>query len=72
MKTIDKIPKEIIEMYSIEQSDTILMIHKPNPIGIHLNDNVRVNDEEYGTTISTRGAIITLYKDVFSTHITIV
>ena len=71
MKTIDLIPKDIIEMYDIKQTSELLMIHKPNPIGMTLDGEVKVSNDEIGTTLSMRGAIITLYKDARMTHITV-
>lgn len=72
MKTIEKLPKEIIKKYNIVQTDTLLMIHKPYPIGIGLDGKIKVEKGVFGTVISTSGAIITLYKKTYKTHITIV
>lgn len=71
-----KIPKEIIKKYSIENDEKRLIVNNPDGkfktcIGIPEDEKFNVVNIEEGLEIHCKTAVITLWKDIHRTHITV-
>jgi len=73
MKTINEIPKDIIEMYDIRDHVDFIFIHKPNPIAFSNYSDIVITNKAVYTEIKCSGRfIITLWKATQLTQITLI
>jgi len=71
MKINEILPKEMIEKYQISISDGMLHIQNPTYVGVVINENFKVAENDTVFTINNGNAAISLWKERVITHTTI-
>ena len=71
MKTIELLPKNIIDIYRIQQENNHVIIFEPVYINIEIDDKFSITEHELAYWIRNNILYITLYKDIKFLHITI-
>lgn len=61
----------IKEMYQIELSPSVMLMHEPYCIGMKREDIILLQESEYAFTLITLHGVVTLWKNAQITHVTL-
>ena len=66
-----KLPKEIIEMYKIEDHDNIMSFHNPAYVGVRKDEQFNIEERDCVFDISNSKCSVTVWKESRFMHVVV-